>query len=169
MDTGHQTDFDPKAFGPFGAFYQAYFSALENIGRAYGVPSPVATDFAPNAMSQRLGAPFKAAARTQLEVLGLVNRRTQAYLHVPTLLARCRTPQDLVNAQMAFWRTAGEQYTDAARKVFDAWTSQDAWSYSNGRPAATARDYINFNGTGSKERGSHAGPEQPTGKQRRVA
>jgi hypothetical protein len=168
MGTGYQPEFEFKAAGPFGPFLQTYMSALDGIGRAYGLPSPFSVEAAPQDFAQRMGGPLKAAARSQLAWLGLVNRRAQAYMQVPARLAQCRTPHDLVNEQMAFWRTAAEQYTESYRKILDAWTSPDAGF--NGRPAATERDYINFNGTGSKEAsGREARQEQPAGKQRRVA
>lgn len=161
MGTGPQTAFDPNAFGPFGALFQPYFSALESFSQGKSA-------FDTQAATAQIGAPLKVAARCQLEVLGLVNRRTQAYLQVPARLARCRSPQDILNEQMAFWRTAAEQYGETSRKVFDAWTSADVWS--RGRSAAADRDYINFNGTGSKEGGAQrTWPDQPGGKQRRVA
>lgn len=169
MGSCTQTDFDPNAFGPFGPLFQTYISSLENFGRAFGVPNALTSDLSPAALSQRSSAPFKAAARCQLEVLGLVNRRAQAYMQIPTRLAQCRSPQDVVNEQMAFWRTAGQQYAETSRKVFDAWTSADALQVANGRPAE--RDYINFNGTGSKESSAQTSRSEQTAgnKQRRVA
>jgi len=164
MGTGPQTAFDPNAFGPFGALFQPYFRALESLSQGKSA-------FDTQAATAQISAPLKAAARCQLEVLGLVNRRTQAYLQVPARLAHCRSPQDILNEQMSFWRTAAEQYGETSRKVFDAWTSADVWSRSGGRSVAD-RDYINFNGTGSKESGGQrTWPEQPqpSGKQRRVA
>lgn len=167
MGTGDQANFDPKAFGPFGPFYQAYVDVLENMGRTYGVPSPIAMDWSPYALSQKMSAPLKAAAKCQLEVMGLANRRTQAYLQAPTRFAQCRSPQDVLNEQMAFWRVATEQYTETSRKLFDTWVHADPW---NQEPIPATRDYINFNGTGSKDGGTHTTrPETPASKQRRVA
>lgn len=168
MGSGTHTDFDPNAFGPFGPLFQTYISSLENFGSAFGLPNALTSDLSPAALSQRTNAPFKAAARCQLEFLGLINRRAQAYMQIPTRLAQCRSPQDVVNEQMAFWRTAGQQYAETSRKVFDAWTSADPL-ISSGRPAE--RDYINFNGTGSKESPAPTlRPEQTAGnKHRRVA
>lgn len=168
MGTGYQPEFDSKAFGPFGPLFQTYASALESFGRAYGVASPFSQENGSFDLSQRVSGPLKAAARSQLAWLGLVNRRTQAYMQVPARLAHCRTPQDLINEQMAFWRTAAEQYTESYRKMFDAWASVDGGS--NGRLGVAERDYINFNGTGGKEVGAaKARQEQAVGKQRRVA
>lgn len=170
MGTGDSTNFDPKAFGPFGPIFQAYADAFENMGRTYGLPSPIATDWSPYALSQKMSAPLKAAAKCQLEVMGLANRRTQALLQAPTRFAQCRSPQDVLNEQMAFWRVATEQYTETSRKIFDTWVHADPWNGSAAGSAPAARDYINFNGTGSKDGGTHTTrPEPPTGKQRRVA
>jgi hypothetical protein len=102
--------------------------------------------------------------------MGLLNRRAQAYLQAPARLAQCRSPQDVLNEQMEFWRTASAQYTESSRKLFDVWAFAAPWS-STAPPAAASRDYINFNGTGSKDGVSAhtTRPDQPTGKQRRVA
>ncbi|MGE3230736.1 MAG: hypothetical protein AB7J30_14995 [Hyphomicrobium sp.] len=113
-------------------------------------------------------APFKATARCQLELMGLANRRLQAYLQVPARLAQCRTPQDLVNEQMAFWRTATDQYRESMLKVGEAWGQAMPWLA--GGATKTDRDYINFNGTGSKDGGAHGSRQEPgSSKQRRVA
>lgn len=169
---GTQTGFDPNALGPFGALFQNYFTALETFGRGgsafeggFGMP------FDGEALTSQWLAPFKATARCQLETLGLMSRRAQAYLQVPTRLAQCRTPQDVLNEQMAFWRTAGEQYRDSSRRIGEAWLQAYPWfnpAASAGRPAARReRDYINFNGTGGERSASPRA--EPSGKQRRVA
>jgi hypothetical protein len=169
MGTGHHSEFDPKAFGAFAPLYETYAGGLEEVGRMFGVPTVLTPEFNPNAFSQNASAPLKAAARCQLEVVGLANRRTQALLQLPTRIASCRTPQDLANEQMAFWRTAAEQYAETSRKIFDTWThaSADSWSASKDR-SQTERDYITFNG--SPERAPVSGElEGPPTRQRRVA
>lgn len=160
MGVGHQTDFDPNAFGPFGPLVQTYMTAFENLGLLPGE--------AGSQIPQRVSAPLKAAARCQLEIVGLANRRTQAYLQIPTRLAQCRSPHDLLNEQMAFWRTAAEQYGDSYRKLFDTWAGSDVWAYPSARPGVAERDYINFNGTGGKDSVPARG-EPAAAKQRRVA
>lgn len=167
MRTGHQPDFDSKAFGPFGPLFQTYASALESFGRAYGVANPFSSEADPQDLPQRMSGPLKAAARSQLAWLALVNRRAQAYMQVPTRLAQCRTPQDVMNEHMAFWRTASEQYTESYRKMFDAWTSADL--VGGGRSGIAVRDYISFNGTGGKDADVPSARPEPAGKQRRVA
>jgi hypothetical protein len=175
---GNQTGFDPNIFGPFGAIFQNYISALDSFGQGKAAPTAGLPGFDPQAVTAQATAPLKAAGRCQLEALGLINRRAQAYMQVPTRLAQCRTPQDLVNEQMAFWRTAGEQYSDSTRKIAEAWTQVFPWasaSWANApwaagadRATRTERDYISFNGTG-KDAGTGGGRQEPTNKQRRVA
>jgi len=145
---GTQSGFDPNVLGPFGALFQNYFTALETFGRgssAFGGP------FDSEAVSAQWTAPAKAAARCQLETLGLVSRRAQAYLQVPQRLAQCRTPQDVVNEQIAFWNTAQQQYRDSSRKIGEAWLHAFPWldPAALGRQTRGERDYINFNGTGT--------------------
>jgi hypothetical protein len=167
--------FDPNAFGPFGAIFQNYVSALESFGQSN--PSPLASlpGFDPQAAATQVTAPFKAVGRCQLEVLGLANRRAQAYMQVPTRYAQCRTPQELINEQMAFWRTASEQYADSSRKITEAWTQAFPWAVTPwmrgvSEATQTERDYISFNGTGSKDAsGTGSSRKEQTSKQRRVA
>ena len=137
------------------------------LAKAYGIPvNALAKQFS---VTGPVETGLRAALLASVEFLGLINRRAQAYMQIPTRLAQCRSPQDVVNEQMTFWRTAGQQYAETSRKVFDAWTSAELLEPSNGRPAE--RDYINFNGTGSKESPAQTSrPEQPAGnKHRRVA
>lgn len=167
---GNQAGFDPNVFGPFGALFQGYFDVWERFGQAQ-LPlagGSTAANLDPQTISSQLTAPLKAAARCQLETLGLMTRRTQAYLQVPTRLAQCRTPQDLVNEQMAFWRTAGEQYRESAARIGEAWGQAFPWLGAV-RAGVAERDYISFNGTGSRESGNAHAPRPEAGKQRRVA
>jgi len=86
---------------PAHSAFQFYFSGLEVFGQAYD--------------------PFlKGIARTQLEMLGFVNRRAQAYMQIPARVAQCRTPQDLLNAQAHFWRSAYEDYSESVGRVTSA-------------------------------------------------
>jgi hypothetical protein len=168
--------FDPNAFGPFGAIFQNYLSTLESLGqgKTASAADVGVADFDPQSLPAQATAPLKAIGLSQLELLGLANRRTQAYLQLPTRLAQCRTPQDLVNEQMAFWRTASEQYTGSARKVAEVWAQAfpwigtPAWVQGEERAARPERDYISFNGTG-KGAGTAGARTEAAGKQRRVA
>lgn len=87
------------------------------------------------AFSAGLG-PMKAMALSQMEVATLASRRTQAYMTIPTRLARCRSRQDLVEEQLRFWQTAIEQYQESTSRIFQAWS--DIWGFQPFQPAAAS-------------------------------
>ncbi|MGH6814573.1 MAG: phasin family protein [Hyphomicrobiaceae bacterium] len=60
---------------------------------------------------------LRAAARCNLELLGLASRYTQAYFEAATQLAQCRTPLDVVGAQTRFWQTAARQTGESAQRL----------------------------------------------------
>ena len=159
-----QAGFDPNAFGPFGALFQTYFSALETFSQGRSPFSGGLPGFDSQAMAAQATAPLKVAARCQLEVMGLANRRTQAYLQVPSRLAQCRTPQDFLNEQMAFWHTAMEQYGESSHRIADAWAHLMPSSFGS----RAERDYISFNNGSGKDH-SAAAKRDAGSKQRRVA
>ena len=83
---------EQSGFGAFnpGAFanpFQMVFGSLDTVAQN---------------MSPMMG-PMKAMAQWQLETMGFMNRRAQAYMEIPSRLSRCRTPQDLMSEQMRFW------------------------------------------------------------------
>lgn len=85
---------------PVHSFYHMYFSGLDSLSQTYDPAT-------------------KSFARGQLEFMGLMNRRAQAVLEIPSRLGQCRTPQDLVNEQLRYWRTAYEQYSETAARVME--------------------------------------------------
>jgi hypothetical protein len=97
-------------------------------------------------MSNGMG-PMKAAARAQLELLGLMSRRAQAYMEIPSRLSRCRSPQDLMSEQARFWQIAFQQYQESTHKIMEAW-GQALVMPQAAAPFASAprreRDYISF-------------------------
>jgi hypothetical protein len=95
--------------------FQMYFSGLEAMGQAYD--------------------PFlKGLARAQLETMGFMNRRAQAYLEIPARLSHCRTPQDLAGEQMRFWRAAYEDCAHSMARVTEAMSSAAATSFVTATP-----------------------------------
>lgn len=90
-------------------FYKSYFTGLQTA-------------------SQGIEPLLKGMARWQLEVFGLVSRRTRAYAELPARLTQCRTPQDFANETAAFWQTAVDQYKDSTARCTDVlvplWTQQ---------------------------------------------
>ncbi len=126
--------FDMQGFGTVSNPVQLYFEGLDKLAQGM--------------------SPMKGLARAQLEMMGLVSRRAQAYLEIPTRMSRCRSPQELVNEQMRFWQTAFQQYSESSYKIAEAyrqgWTAA-ATTAASAQPfqqaAPKKRDYITFPGT----------------------
>jgi hypothetical protein len=119
--------FDAKAAGPLPDLLEAYFAGV-------------------NQMAQGLG-PMKGIARCQLEMMGLMSRRAQAYLEIPSRLSRCQSPQSLMLEQLRFWQNAFQQYSESSRHIMDAWGQAGAALLAQSVPKngkAASRDYISF-------------------------
>jgi hypothetical protein len=118
---------DPVA-GPFGNLSQAYTNGLDHLAKGY---EPA----------------LKNAGRFNLELMGFITRRTQAWLDIPTRASQCRTPQDLVREQQQFWQAAAQDYAEGARRLWGAFGAlagpgfNGAWA---GKTVAAPRDYITF-------------------------
>lgn len=132
--------------GPVHGLFQMYFGGLEAMGQAYD--------------------PFvKGVARAQLEVVSLMSRRAQAYFEIPSRLSQCRTPQDIADEQIRFWRIAYEEYAQSMGRITEAMASFSAPPFGIMVPddeADNGRDYITFPET--KRR-----PRAQRGKERRAA
>lgn len=164
-----QVGFDTSVFGPFGAAFQAFSNMARQDFTGFTPPG-----IKPEAVMEQMSSVTKSAARVQLELMGLAVRRTQAYMQVPTQLARCRTPQDFANEQMAFWRTAMEQYIGSSHRLMEAWTGMVPPMCAlgaNGRASSTERerDYISFTGTNAKDANGLDQGAAASGGARRVA
>ena len=112
---------DSKA-GPLGNLSQAYFGGIDTVVKGC---EPA----------------LKGVARWNLELIGLMTRRSQAWLEVPARLGQCKTPVDIFNEQMRFWQTAAADYTDGSRRLTAAWGACAMLPKLNG---AQPRDYITF-------------------------
>ena len=87
----------------------------------------------------------RSAACAQLEVSSLVGHRMKAWAGIPSTLARCRTPVDLFQAQVAFWQEAGRNYMEASQHVMEAWRGVLPAGFAEAvGEAMQARDYITF-------------------------
>lgn len=98
-----QGRFDPNGLGYFQGMFQSAYGNLDNAFLAF---EPA----------------MRSMARCQLEWMGLMSRRGQAYLEMPSRLSRCRTPQDLAAEQSRFFETAFQQYSDSSRRMLAAWS-----------------------------------------------
>lgn len=93
------------------------------------------------AAAQAYEPAYKAAARANLEVVGLASRRAQAMMDVPSRMMACRTPLDVMNASASYWQTAARQYGEAYAKIWGAYMGAmpaQPWGSSEARPAARA-------------------------------
>ena len=119
---------DPKA-GPLGNLSQAYFGSLDKVMKGY---EPA----------------LKGAGRWNLELVGLMTKRSREWLELPTRLSACKSPVDVMNAHMRFWQTAASQYADASHRLAAAFGACGVMPYLNGawggETAARTRDYITF-------------------------
>ena len=113
---------DSKA-GPLGNLSQTYFGGLDMMVKGY---EPA----------------FKGVSRWNLEVLGLMARRAQAWLEIPSRLSQCKTSADLFKEQTKFWQGVAADYTDGSQRLTAAWSACAAvMPKLNG---AQPRDYITF-------------------------
>jgi hypothetical protein len=109
---------DPKA-GPFVNLGETCWSGLDLVAKGYE----------PTLMGM---------GRWNLELLGIMTRRSRAWLEIPARASQCKTPQDLVREQLQFWQTAAHDYSDGARRLTMAFGALAA----PGSIAAPKRDYI---------------------------
>ena len=64
----------------------------------------------------------KAVTLAQSEAMGLMSRRTRAYMNWPTQFARCKSPADVLALQQAFWQQCVADYTTTAQAVGSYWS-----------------------------------------------
>lgn len=71
---------------------------------------------------------FQAIANRNLrafdEMAIAAQKCTQAYVSLPSELAACRTPQDLLGLQLRFWRTTAGHCVTGGRRAMDALVGQ---------------------------------------------
>jgi Phasin protein len=117
---------DPVA-GPFGNLNQTWCSGLDQLAKGY---EPT----------------LRNVGRINLELMGLMTRRAQAWLQVQASASQCKTPQELFAAQLKFWQTAAQDYNEGARRLSATFASLAGPGFSAvwGQSAATPRDYITF-------------------------
>lgn len=101
---------------------------MRNEYRAAGQPQFPQTPFsAEQSMAGMMAAAkgfepvAKAMVRANAEAMTLMSQRAQACMALPSRLAACRTPHDLMTEQVRFWQIAMQQYTDTWRNLAAAW------------------------------------------------
>lgn len=126
----------------------------------------------PVAQSDETERKFKGLGQCQLELWGLTSRRMQACIGMPSQLARCRTPMDILNVQAQFWEAAFSQGAESTRRIAQA-LAVAADAPPDAKPVDKVsekleRDLISLP-VGKKSRRSTRAPVKATGEQRRVA
>lgn len=111
------------------------------------------------------GNALKASAQASNEVMGLISRRSQAYLAFATEAAKCRAPHELFALQMQFCQTAFQHHTEAARKLAAVWNVAlplplMAGAGQSGWPTAPQRDRITFAEPDATSTSTANGPSQ---------
>lgn len=129
--------------------------------------APQFTDLASTAQ-QAPDQMMRGFTRWQLELQGLMVRRAQAYLELPTRMSQCRTPQDLMAEQQRFMQTCFAHYSESTQSVMNAWAQMfQLPMVTSEATRQKERDYLSFpeprplNGTG--------GESQQYGSSRKVA
>ena len=87
---------------------------------------------------------MRSFARCQSELQGLVSRRAQAYVELPSRIAEIRTTQDMVQEQTRFWQTAMQQYAECSQRIMNLWMQslQPPVTRFEQRSQAVSRDYL---------------------------
>ena len=87
---------------------------------------------------------LKAAARCQLEAIGLASRRAQAYMELPARIGACRTPQDLAGEQVRFWQAAVAQYVESCGRIMDGYRALTPvpWTFAQIAAGAEGKDAV---------------------------
>lgn len=63
----------------------------------------------------------RAMTQANVEMVGLMGRRSRAYLDFPAHLARCRTPQQVLDEQAKFVQEMLHDYQATNDRVMNAW------------------------------------------------
>jgi hypothetical protein len=108
--------------GPLGNLSKACFGSLDMLVKGY---EPA----------------LKGVARWNLELLGFMARRAQAWLEVPSRIGQCKTPVDVLNEQAKFWQAASADYVDGSKRMVAAWSACATMPRLDG---TQPRDYITF-------------------------
>ncbi len=64
---------------------------------------------------------MEAIARANVEMAGLLGRRSRAYLELPKQLSRCRTPQQMLEEQAKFFQDMLHDYQVTNDRVVNCW------------------------------------------------
>lgn len=69
---------------------------------------------------------MRALAQANVEMVGLIGRRSRAYLDLPTHLAQCRTPQQILEEQAKFFQEMLHDYQVTNDRMVNCWIEATA-------------------------------------------
>lgn len=87
------------------------------------------------------------------EMATVAQKCTRAYLALPSELANCRTPQDVVGLQLRFWQTAAGDCAAGSRRVMDALAGNG--DGKEGRHVPTVAEVLSQRNLGPADRPAH--------------
>ena len=68
----------------------------------------------------------EAMAKANVEMAGLLGRRSRAYFNLPTQLSRCRTPEQMLEEQAKFFQDMLHDYQVTNDRVVNCWIEATA-------------------------------------------
>lgn len=99
-------------------------------------------------LARRFEPMAQAAARAHLESVSLAAQQVRTAFELPSRLAACRTPQEVVSTQVQFWQSVATQQYEGTQRIASAWSgfwaSSDATGAFDASSAAPKRDVISF-------------------------
>lgn len=98
----------------------------------------------PDAPAMPVDRVLRSFARCQSELQGLLSRRAQAYVELPSRIAEIRTAQDMFREQTRFWQTAMQQYAECSQRMMGSWMQslQAPGTRYDQRSQVVSRDYL---------------------------
>ncbi|MEL7050084.1 MAG: phasin family protein [Pseudomonadota bacterium] len=88
------------------------------------------------------GGLFTGLTRYQLELWALSSRRAQAYMELSSKVARCKSPQELLNVQSRFIEKSSKQYADSGRRLSSVLTQAMTPSAELSQPIAPEQNPV---------------------------
>lgn len=96
----------------------------------------------------KAGEPLlRGITRYQLEWTRLASRRTRAWATLPSSLAQCKTPTDVLSLNMQFWQTAALNYQESLQRMWALAGNMGAMqAAASDSKAANGHDHLEVRG-----------------------
>ncbi len=161
-----QTKPSPTKLLPLDAWFLNPFAlAAAAVPVAAQAPA-TASEFARSVLPA--GTPWlQALNQSNMELMGLLTRRSQALMALPRQAMQCKAPTDVFELQVRFWQAAVLEHADTARRVASAWGNAlpafgrtEVMAKSTAAPVSPPRDRITFVDHGVEQQKPLAAREQ---------